>query len=319
MFNNEKVRIYSAYLQASYFLNRRANQDLSAAEKILANVIKLAPGFAAGWACYAHALHLQGHLREAGDAARQAIKLAPDDCEAHLALALVLQRLEWNWADAETHFRRALDVQPLSCRAHHWYGGLLSDLGRSTPALRELKLAVELDPLDVPAATAHGICTFFARAFEAAIPKLERAIELGHRLRLDRFPWEAHCYLGASYVFTNNEHLALAYFRKALRGAPDNLLVQAHYVHGLARLGYVHKARDEMHKLLNFSDVPDCPFYVGAAWAALNERTQAFASLQTALAQRDGALTLLKVHPYLANLRSESAYSNLLRRMKFPA
>jgi len=81
------------------------------------------------------------------EAARKAIAIDEEDPEAHNALAEGLFWFEWNWTEAEKHFRRALTLNPSFAQAHHDYAWYLVAAGRSLEGLRELDLALSLDPL----------------------------------------------------------------------------------------------------------------------------------------------------------------------------
>src|SRR6185503_17223340 len=52
-----------------------------------------------------------------------------------------------DWAAAERSLRRAIELDPNSSVAHHWYALFLGLLGRLDEALREAHTALQLDPL----------------------------------------------------------------------------------------------------------------------------------------------------------------------------
>jgi adenylate cyclase len=55
-----------------------------------------------------------------------------------------------DWAGAEGEYRRSIALNPNYATAHHWYALYLSSLGRHDEALREIRRALELDPLSLP-------------------------------------------------------------------------------------------------------------------------------------------------------------------------
>ena len=67
--------------------------------------------------------------------------------EAHIDLAQVQSRLDWDWAGAERGFKRALELDPNSADAHGWYSFHLAIMGRFEESMAHAKRAVELDPL----------------------------------------------------------------------------------------------------------------------------------------------------------------------------
>ncbi len=55
--------------------------------------------------------------------------------------------IEFQWAESEKEFQRAIQLKPNYAVAHWQYGWLLVFLGRAEEALNEMERAVELDPL----------------------------------------------------------------------------------------------------------------------------------------------------------------------------
>jgi tetratricopeptide (TPR) repeat protein len=85
-------------------------------------------------------------MREAEQAAKQALSLAPDLPQAHTALATVYT-FEWKWAEAEPHFQRALALAPNDPEVHYNYADWLGAQGRFEDALLESQRTIALDPL----------------------------------------------------------------------------------------------------------------------------------------------------------------------------
>lgn len=75
-------------------------------------------------------------------AAERALTISPDLATAHAALGLVRFGDDWDWNAAETHLRRALDLDPELASARVHYSWLLMLLGREAAALAEAQRAV---------------------------------------------------------------------------------------------------------------------------------------------------------------------------------
>ena len=69
-----------------------------------------------------------------------AAELAPEELDSHISLGMV-QALRGATADAEWHYRRALEIAPDAAFARYQYGVLLRGLGRMDEARRELAAA----------------------------------------------------------------------------------------------------------------------------------------------------------------------------------
>ena len=79
-------------------------------------------------------------------AAEAALRLDETQAEAHASLGLSLMH-EGKSDAAESEFQRAIELNPSYAWAHHWYSILLVDLDQVEDAVREARLARELDPL----------------------------------------------------------------------------------------------------------------------------------------------------------------------------
>ena len=69
-------------------------------------------------------------MARAKSAAAQAIAIDRDLAEAHTALGWIAFYGDWNWAESEKHFMRALQINPNEFSAHVGFAHLLSDTGR---------------------------------------------------------------------------------------------------------------------------------------------------------------------------------------------
>lgn len=114
----------------------------------------------------------------AAAAAEKALELNSSSPEAHNALANVRFWFDWNWADAERHFRVALGINPSFADAHHDYAWFLVAMGRTEEGLTSLRRAIELDPFSVRVNMDAGWLLLQAHHFEDAIKQAKRALEL---------------------------------------------------------------------------------------------------------------------------------------------
>jgi serine/threonine-protein kinase len=144
---------YTAYLQGRFFMNKRNKDDMLRAADFFKQAIRLAPDYAnahaALGATYAH-MYYNGQSRSAlpgaEDETAAALRLAPGNFEATLIRGK-LAVAKWNWSEADSVLRHALDRNPNSAEAHHTYALLLSALNFSEAAAGQWRLAATLDPL----------------------------------------------------------------------------------------------------------------------------------------------------------------------------
>ena len=126
--------VYENYLKGRFALGK--SKDRAEVEKSLAyfqRAIEKDPNFASAYIGLSDTyLNLssiligvrpeEGRLK-AMEAIRKALELDPQSIEAHLHMAF-LHRIQWQWADAETEVRRALELNPNNAAAQnefaHW-------------------------------------------------------------------------------------------------------------------------------------------------------------------------------------------------------
>jgi eukaryotic-like serine/threonine-protein kinase len=306
----ENVEAYQLYLKGrreAYKFNQEGKEK---APGYFQQAIQLDPNYALAYAGLAeyHLIYFIGSraLALAKDAALKAVALDETLAEAHTVLATVAEKYDWDWAQAEREFQRAIALSPGFAAAHNWYGWYLAQVGRLDEAVAELKLAQQLDPLSAFVYTNLGRAFFFRRDFDQAIEQFQKAIGLDPNFFL------ARAYLGLAYEQQGRYDEALAEIQKAISPAnffPDG---RTWFVHGLVVAGRQSEARKLLKQLQPREQVP---WSMAAVYTALGEKDQAFAWLEKAFEERFGVLASLKADPVFDSLRSDPRYAALLRRM----
>jgi tetratricopeptide (TPR) repeat protein len=111
-------------------------------------------------------------------ALRRALDLDPDLAEAHSLMASVISHHEWNWAEAETHYRLALRLAPHTAEVHDEYAtGYLAPLGRIEEALAESRVARGLDPFSPQLDRSFVFILLLARRLPDAERECRRVLE----------------------------------------------------------------------------------------------------------------------------------------------
>ncbi len=104
-------------------------------------------------------LERQGMPEEAAEAYRKAVELDPESASANYNLAASLAR-SGNFAEAESHFRTALEKSP-NTQTYTGLGVVLSQQGREEEAIASLRAAIEADPKN--AAAYDALATIFVQ------------------------------------------------------------------------------------------------------------------------------------------------------------
>ena len=171
---------YDLYLRGQYFWNKRTVEGFQQAITYFQKAIAKDPHYARAFAGLADSYALLGayslvpqqdFMRKARAAALRALELDEKLPEAHTALALIVQKYDWDWPTAEKEYRRAIELNPNYVTAHHWYAEHLAFRGRFDEALVESERARQLDPLSLIVAADNGAILYFSRQYDRAIEK----------------------------------------------------------------------------------------------------------------------------------------------------
>jgi TolB-like protein/Flp pilus assembly protein TadD len=119
---------------------------------------------------------VQGYVSAEADA-RQAIALAPDLGNAHLALALVSADT-LRFAQANSEFERALVLAPGNAQVLRISGRFAVNMGRFDAGVAAARRAVILDPLARDSHYGLGVALYSARRYEEALTAFAETISL---------------------------------------------------------------------------------------------------------------------------------------------
>jgi tetratricopeptide (TPR) repeat protein len=243
-------------------------------------------------------------------AALRALAIDETLAEAHASLATVKFRFERDWAGAETEFKRAIDLNHGYAVAHYWYGIYLIVLSRFDEALKEIKIAQQLDPHSPAIHHSLGFLLYLSCQHEEAMEQLRRTIAMDATFPL------AHITLGLTLLRKGIFEEAIAEIRRAFTIAGVVPLWQGFLGQAYALAGKSDDALNVLHELVDLSKqryVP--PVAVAIVYAGLGKIDDAFQWLDKSLEERDGLLVYLKVGSVFDCLRSDRRFSELLSRI----
>jgi len=312
------LEAHNLYLQGRHFWNKRGKENLLKSVDYFEKALALDPKYALGYAGLADAYHVLGNnlflppdeaYPRAREFAQKALEIDRGLCEAYAVLASIKRDYEWDFEGAQREFKRAIEINSGNGYGHQGYAFLLSRLGRHEEAIKEVKLARDLEPLAPRIRANVGLLLYRARRYNEALEELKKALEF------DPSHAATHEYLGYVYRETGHYEEANAHFKKAgdLADSPERLIDLAITY---ARAGKI----EELNKILIDIKGRSKKEYVSltllaAVYGALGERDTAFDLLDKAYAERDSRLTTLKVEPIFDSLRSDPRFSALLRKI----
>lgn len=310
---------YQAYLQGLYYWNKRSPAALAKAETYFQEAINRDPKNALAFAGLADtyvldAFYTRMPAREANQkaqaAAAQAIALDDQLAEAHCSAAYVRFFQDWDFAGAETEFRRSLQLNPNFATAHQWYAEMLSVLGRHDDALAEIRRAEELDPFAAIMHHEAGQILQNARQYRQALEEYRKA-EAESDL-----PWPhygaalAHRRLGEYDLALKELRIASTLNSNYLDPSAVDALDRSYAKSGPR--GFVSQS------IVAFRQYPLPAYSRALDYAVLGEKEKAFQSLEDAYRNHDLDVLLLQCSPELDGLRADPRYQSLKRRIGLP-
>ena len=117
-------------------------------------------------------------MPKAKAAAEKAVELDPESAQAHTALAAVKLDYDWDRTAAAQELRRALQINPGSAWAQHWFAHSLEAQGRYEEATAPLRASLAADPLSIPLYWDLSNELIAARRYDEALQLLNKATEL---------------------------------------------------------------------------------------------------------------------------------------------
>jgi TolB-like protein/DNA-binding winged helix-turn-helix (wHTH) protein/Tfp pilus assembly protein PilF len=330
----EKVRLaknasvnpvaYEAYLRGRYqFYDRWNKAGFVAASHYFEEAIERDPQYAPAYAGLADYYTLSGFMerpltvRESMDKARElaakGLQLDNNLADAHIAMANVLFRYDWNWAEAEKEFRRGIELNPNAASSYVHYAMYLGVLGRFEEGIAAAKHAIELDPFSALAYSSLGVVLEWAGRTQEAEDQERKA------LALDPFFPQPHLVLANVYerLGRQNDATVENLEADALEGINPTTVADFKSAYTSSGINGYRRKRLEWEKQ-RLGNGKANYFRMAKLSADLGDKNEAFGWLEKAYQERSHMMPNIKVAAELLPLHGDPRFADLVRRVGFP-
>ena len=223
--HTDNLDAYNAYLAGRQRLLSRNTTTLVEALSLFEKATELDPLYALAYVGQADTWSLLNNYSDVSEAEmiekgepllNKALELDPMLAEAHTSQANYFAEKD-ELVMAEKAFKHSLTLNPNYPTTYHWYGNLLSRLGKKQKALEMYKKAVELDPVSPVIQVNIGSMLSDFGLHQEALDQFDRIDEL-----VPDFPGSAS---GKAEVYSNMGKLdeAITWQRIAIKRDPGNL------------------------------------------------------------------------------------------------
>ena len=314
----DNFEAYDLYLRGRFYWNKRSGEGFPKALEYYQRALELDPNYALAYAGIAdyHVSVASWGLEaptEAWPKAKEAVKKAlaadPTLAEAHASMGIIRMWYEWNWKEAEREFLRAIELKPGLPISHLYYNLLLVQTGRFDEAEEQIRIALDSDPLSVPANMYLAGVSHYRRDYDRSMQQARKVLDI------DANDIEAHIVVGLNLEQQHEYLAAIAELQKAYDLSQFPLI--------LGPLGSCYGQAGNKQKALSLleglNEAAKQGYVAPISWVMLylgvGDQEQAFAWLQRAAEARDVLLCYLKVGPIYDSIREDPRYADLLQRV----
>jgi serine/threonine protein kinase/tetratricopeptide (TPR) repeat protein len=314
----ENDEAYSLYQQGRYQVDKWTPDGLERGKKYFEQAIAMDRNYALAWTGMAEYYYLMGYFaymppKEAFDQFNQATLRALELDEmipgAHVLLG-ISRAYVFDWDGAKRELRRALELDPLSIDAltnYNW--AYLAPTGRLDEAIAGTRNALERDPLSPFLHMRLGLWYALNLQLDQAIEQMHRALEL------DPHYMSARSGLGSiySYMGKHEEAIRVAEEMVQLTGRSNNLGFLGSVYAAAGRIEEARKLLEELKERNQKTHVESGSF--ASIYLHLGEFETAIDWLEKMVDERDASFFLIGVDPKWDPLHSHPRFQALLRKM----
>ncbi len=311
----ENVEAYKFYLRGRNFWNKRTRESFDSAEVYYKKAIDLDPEYALAYSgladCYAlnnKGLSSAEALPIAKAYLAKALSLDSNLAEVWTTVGFIQSHFEYDWIGGKKILEKAIHLSPNYPTAHLYYGNVLIFNGDKQQGIKEVKKALELDPLSISINWSLADRYFQIREYDLSITQFQKTISLSPDYI------EAKERLSLNFLQKKLYSQAIDVITKLPITVPERGLLLS-YAYAIA--GDKLRAKTELDKTLGEVSNPPPSFnhYLTQAYIGLENYNKALTLLEEGYEKRIIFMVGTKVSQLYDPLRNEPRFKALLKKM----
>ena len=322
--HTQNSKAYELYLKGRFNINRRGRFILSGMQ-YFQEAMSIDPDFAPAFAGYADSCALAGFynffrpkdiMPKAKQAAYNAIRIDSSLCEPYTSLGFYYAFHEWNFAESENNFRKAIDLNMAYSTGHFWYAMLYISWikGDFEESKKEGWIAIQLEPFSAIAHAMQTVNYYVAREYNEAVRIGKIAIDL-----------DANSYL--VYKMTALAYIGMQKIPEAIEMIKKTLRISNRYQWSVFDLIWAYSHINDRKAMKILIDELDAraekeyisPFNRGLAAAWSGDLDLAFKFIEKSYEDHEPMLLTIKTWPNVPdNIKNDPRCQELIKRIGFP-
>ncbi len=305
--------LYQLYMRGMFQLNRMTPDGLAKGLEYLSEAISIDPDDPLPYLGLSIAYSNTGHVSEAGEEAHllaktyalKALELDSTLAEAYAVLSTFFLYHEWNWEKTDYNLSKAIEINPnlsLVRYTNSWYSLIK---GENEKAINEMKLAVEIDPLN-PICTGYlGWLYLWLDLFPEAILEAQRTLEIDPNYTM------AYYIMGSALAEQGKYEEAIEIHKKGIDIEPGFL----------CGLGVTYARAGKTEQAFEIAGMLEKNINAWNAWgisdiyATLGETELAMKWVETAFDLRQDFIPWMEKNPYYKPLYNEPRFKELAQQL----
>jgi TolB-like protein/class 3 adenylate cyclase/Tfp pilus assembly protein PilF len=312
---------YNLYLKGRFYYNKWSPPEAKKAIKLFEEAISIEQAFALPYSGLSECYCLLGSMGQlpsdiafpkAKEMAIKALELDNNLADSHAVLAWIMFFYELDWKSTEESYKTAILLNPDSAVSHQGYAVYLLVKEKYEDALKEIELAMKLDPLSLSINFSFSYILYCSGRIKDSLNQYDKTLEIDPTFR------SAIESKGYVYAKLGEYDKSLEIFKQVYEQLDDPLKGVTGLGYAYAKAGNIQEAEKYLDKLKKREQKEkDINLLVDYAiiYSALRDYDKVFYYLEKAIEARVGILNIF-ADPGWKELRSDPRYEKLKNKIR---